>query len=67
MRSAGLLPVMPGGAQRAARMALMERGRNDELAEVVLQDVALSFELMRSVKRALDPKNILNPGKIFAL
>ena len=49
MRSAGLLPVMPGGAQRAARMALMERGRNDELAEVVLQDVALSFELMRSV------------------
>ena len=23
--------------------------------------------LMRTIKRALDPKNILNPGKIFAL
>jgi len=26
-----------------------------------------SVALMRSIKRALDPKNILNPGKIFAL
>jgi D-lactate dehydrogenase (cytochrome) len=26
-----------------------------------------SVELMRSIKRALDPKNILNPGKIFSL
>ncbi len=26
-----------------------------------------AVEMMRSVKRALDPKNILNPGKIFAL
>ncbi len=26
-----------------------------------------AVELMRSVKRALDPKNIMNPGKIFAL
>jgi D-lactate dehydrogenase (cytochrome) len=26
-----------------------------------------TVELMRSVKRALDPKNILNPGKIFTL
>ncbi len=25
-----------------------------------------TVELMRSVKRALDPKNIMNPGKIFA-
>jgi len=24
-----------------------------------------SFELMRQVKRALDPKGLLNPGKIF--
>jgi D-lactate dehydrogenase (cytochrome) len=26
-----------------------------------------SVEMMRTIKRALDPKNILNPGKIFAL
>jgi D-lactate dehydrogenase (cytochrome) len=26
-----------------------------------------SVELMRAIKRALDPKNIMNPGKVFAL
>jgi D-lactate dehydrogenase (cytochrome) len=26
-----------------------------------------AVDLMRAIKRALDPKNILNPGKIFAL
>jgi D-lactate dehydrogenase (cytochrome) len=26
-----------------------------------------AIEMMRTIKRALDPKNILNPGKIFAL
>jgi D-lactate dehydrogenase (cytochrome) len=26
-----------------------------------------AIELMRGIKRALDPKNIMNPGKIFAL
>jgi D-lactate dehydrogenase (cytochrome) len=24
-----------------------------------------AVDLMRTIKRALDPKNILNPGKIF--
>ena len=49
MRAAGLLPAMPGGAARAARLALMERERNSELAEIVLQDVGLAFELLRMV------------------
>ena len=28
---------------------------------------AAAVETMRQVKRALDPKNIMNPGKIFTL
>ena len=26
-----------------------------------------AVDMMRTIKRALDPKNILNPGKIFSL
>lgn len=52
LRTAGVLPAQPGAAERAARLALMERGRNDELAEVLLDDVALSFELLRTVNTA---------------
>jgi D-lactate dehydrogenase (cytochrome) len=26
-----------------------------------------AVDLMRQIKRSLDPKNIMNPGKIFAL
>ena len=36
MRAVGLLPAMPGGAARAARLALMERERTNELAEIVI-------------------------------
>ncbi len=49
MRAAGLMPAMPGGASRAARLATLERERSSELAEIVIQDVGLSFELLRSV------------------
>ncbi|MBI3368765.1 MAG: HDOD domain-containing protein, partial [Burkholderiales bacterium] len=52
LRSVGLLPAMPGGASRAARLALMERERTNELAEIVLQDVGLAFEMMRMVNSA---------------
>jgi non-specific serine/threonine protein kinase len=52
MRAAGVLPSVPGGAARAARLALMERERTMELAEIVLQDTALAFELIRMVNSA---------------
>jgi hypothetical protein len=41
LRTAGVLPSSPGAAARAARLALMERERTNELAEVVLEDLAL--------------------------
>jgi non-specific serine/threonine protein kinase len=52
LRSSGALPSLPGAARRAARLALMERERTNELAEIVLQDPALCFELLRAVNTA---------------
>ncbi len=52
LRSIGALPSLPGAAKRAARLALMERERTNELAEIVLQDPALCFELLRAVNTA---------------
>ena len=52
LHSAGVLPSLPGSSGRAARLALMERERTNELAEVVLEDLALSFELLRLVNSA---------------
>lgn len=52
LRSNGALPSLPGAARRAARLAMMERERTNELAEIVLQDPALTFELLRAVNTA---------------
>jgi HD-like signal output (HDOD) protein len=52
LNSVGALPSSPGGAACAARLALMDRERTSELAEVVLQDLALAFELLRWVNSA---------------
>ncbi len=52
LRSVGTLPASPGAGLRAARLASMDRERTVELAEVVLQDIALSFELLRLVNSA---------------
>ncbi len=50
--AAGILPAAPGAAERVARLAAMDRERTHDLAEVVLQDLALSFELLRWVNSA---------------
>jgi non-specific serine/threonine protein kinase len=52
LRAAGALPSSPGAAERAARLALMDRERTNELAEVVLEDLALAFEMLRAVNTA---------------
>lgn len=52
LRSAGALPSSPGASARAARLAMMESERTNELAEVVLEDLALSFEMLRLVNSA---------------
>ena len=52
LRVVGVLPSAPGAAQRALRLTTMERQRTNELAEVVLQDMALAFELLRAVNTA---------------
>lgn len=52
LHSVGLLPASPGVAERAARLALMDRERTSELAEIVLQDMALTFEMLRAVNTA---------------
>jgi len=67
MRSVGLLPAMPGGADRAARLALLESGHNNELSGVVLQDFALSFEMVRMVNFAQSKAGNNGSGAVLAI
>lgn len=52
LHALGSLPAAPGSAARTARLASMDRERTNELAQVVLQDLGLAFELLRSVNSA---------------
>lgn len=52
LRVLGLLPSAPGIAQRTRRLQRMEREHLDGLAAIVLEDVALSFELLRAANVA---------------
>lgn len=52
LRAAGTLPAAPGAALRMARLARSQHERTSELAEVVLEDTALAFELLRAVNGA---------------
>lgn len=49
---AGMLPAMPGGAQRMRRIQALEKQRLDQIANVVLEDLGLSLELLRAVNAA---------------
>ncbi len=52
LHSVGVLPAAPGAAERAARLALMDRQHTAELADVVVQDPALALEVLRIVNTA---------------
>ena len=52
LHTVGHLPAAPGVGARVARLATAEGQRTDEMAEQVLQDMALSFELLRHVNSA---------------
>lgn len=53
LRTVGHLPAMPGVGRRVARLAAAEGQRTDELAAEILQDMALSLELLRQVNASL--------------
>jgi non-specific serine/threonine protein kinase len=68
LHSVGTLPSSPGSAARAARLALMDRERTNELAEVVLQDLALAFELLRWVNSAqVRSKQAVGSGPVLTI
>jgi len=52
LRSVGHLPALPGIARRLAKLSFTDTQRTDEMAELLLQDIALSFELLRTVNSA---------------
>ncbi len=52
LRSVGHLPALPSISRRLARLSLTDNQRTDEMAELLLQDLALCFELLRTVNSA---------------
>jgi eukaryotic-like serine/threonine-protein kinase len=52
LHSVGHLPAGAGATARVARLAAFDGQRNDELAAQILQDVALSLEILRTVNAA---------------
>ncbi len=52
LRTVGHLPALPGIARRIAKLSTTDTQRTDEMAELLLQDVALAFELLRQVNSA---------------
>lgn len=52
LHSVGHLPALPGLMGRVALLAAMEQQRLDAMTDVILQDPALAFELLRQVNGA---------------
>ncbi|MDL2336658.1 MAG: HDOD domain-containing protein [Pseudomonadota bacterium] len=49
LRTVGALPALPGMSARVERMAAMDGQHVEAISHLILQDMALSFELLREV------------------
>ena len=52
LHTVGHLPALPGLGPRVTRITSLESQRTDEIADQVLDDMALSFELLRTLNSA---------------
>jgi eukaryotic-like serine/threonine-protein kinase len=68
LHSVGHLPAMPGLAGRVASMTSLEGRHADEMAEHVLQDMALSLELLRLANSAqMRTSTLAGSGPVLAI
>ena len=64
----GHLPTTAGIAGRMARLSQVDARRNDEIAEEILPDMALAFELLRTVNTAqVQGTQIAGNGPVLTL
>lgn len=61
LETVGHLPALPGIAQRVAQLSQMENRRIEVLSDVILQDPALAFELLRLVNVRRGAKSLDDP------
>ena len=68
LRTVGHLPALPGLAARVGRVTNIESQRTDEIAQSLLPDMALSFELLRTLNSAqVQGTQIAGNGPVLTL
>ncbi|MEO8930008.1 MAG: HDOD domain-containing protein [Caldimonas sp.] len=68
LRTVGHLPALPGLAARVQRVTTRESQRTDEIARYLLPDLALSFELLKTLNSAqVQGTQIAGNGPVLTL
>ncbi len=68
LRTVGHLPALPGLAARVQRVTARESQRTDEIARYLLPDLALSFELLKTLNSAqVQGTQIAGNGPVLTL
>lgn len=68
LRTVGHLPALPGLAARVQRVTTRESRRTDEIARYLLPDLALSFELLKTLNSAqVQGTQIAGNGPVLTL